>query len=143
MNSGFLLMRIAQQLGITPALKQVIGAETIVQNKIVNRKTKARKMLENFYLDSNPKLADRQMRNIMTAIEIDYVGHRGSNRSMQASQYFVDDIQELRSWIRIIGNNPDYDEIYPGLRDRYNLLMASLEENEELEKYLEQLNNSI
>jgi hypothetical protein len=143
MNTGFLLMRIAQQLGITPAIKQVIGAETIVQNKIVNRKTKARKMLENFYLDANPKLADRQMRNIMTAIEIDYVGHRGSSRAMQASQYFLDDIQELRSWIRIIGNNPDYDEIYPGLRDRYNLLMASLEENEELEKYLEQLNDSI
>ena len=143
MNTGLLIMKGLQQLGITSAVKQVIGAENIVQNKIVNRKTKARKMLENFSLDTNPKLADRQMRNIMNAIEIDYVGHRGSNRSMQAAQYFVDDIQELRSWIRIIGNNPDYDEIYPGLRDRYNLLMASLEENENLEKYLDELNNSI
>jgi hypothetical protein len=141
MNTGFLLMRIAQQLGITPALKQVIGAETIVQNKMVNRKTKARKLLENFYLDPNPKFADRQMRIIMNAIELEYAGHRGSSRSMQASQYFLDDIKELRSCIRMIENNSDYDEIYPGLRDRHNLLMSILGENEELEIYLDQLND--
>ena len=141
MNQAYFISKLLQQLGITSALKQVIGAETIVQNKIVNRKTKARKMLENFYLDSNPKFADRQMRIIMNAIELEYAGHRGSSRSMQAGQYFLDDIKELRSYLRMIENNSDYDEIYPGLRDRHNHLLSILGESEELEKYLDQLND--
>lgn len=141
MNQAYFISKLFQQLGITSALKQVIGAETIVQNKLVNRKTKARKMLENFYVDANPKVAERQMKSIMNAIELDYAGHRGSSRSMQAAQYFLDDIKELRSYLRVIENNPDYDEIYLGLRDRHNLLLDILGENEELGKYLDQLND--
>jgi hypothetical protein len=141
--NGYFLGRVLRDLGITPAIKQVIGAENIVQNTIINRKTKARKILDNFSLSGNPQKAEQQMLDVMNAIEIDYLGHKGNKRKIQASSYFLDDISELHSWMKIIERNPSYEKIFPSLKERYNLLMSNLEDNENLVSLMDSFNNTL